>query len=159
MKSTNNDNVVIHELSQTLTQLCQEVKQLSDKIDKLDMNSINVRENMNTTPKVLTGFQDPLKTVEPRLQKINPETMALVKVYETVTELLNEDSRIKRPSINKAVVENTIYCGFRWLLVDRDVDSSVIASISPTKPTKVQNLGYIAQINKEQTAIVNVFID
>lgn len=156
MQSTNNQNVLIHELIRT-------VKQLSAKIDNLERINNEVRDNPPQTvvaPRVLTGFQDPLKTVGPRLQKINPETFALVKVYETVTELMNEDSRIKRPSINKAVVENTIYCGFRWLLVDRDSDPSIITStISPTKPTKVQNLGYIAQINKEQTAIVNVFID
>ena len=157
VKSTNNDNLLIHELIQT-------VKQLSAKIDNLEKISNDVRETMTTLqpsapPRVLTGFQDPLKTVGPRLQKINPETLALVKVYETVTELMNEDSRIKRPSLNKAVVENTVYCGFRWLLVDREIDPSVIGNISLTKPTKLQNLGYIAQINKEKTAIVNVFLD
>jgi phage anti-repressor protein len=159
MKSTNNDNLLIHELIKT-------VKQLSAKIDNLEKINKEVRETITTVqpssvapPRVLTGFQDPLKTVGPRLQKINPETLTLVKVYETVTELMNEDSRIKRPSLNKAVVENTVYCGFRWLLVDREIDPSVIGNISPTKPTKVQNLGYIAQINKDQTAIVNVFLD
>ena len=154
MKSTNNDNLLIHELIQT-------VKQLSAKIDNLEKINKEVRETITTVqpssapPRVLT----PLKTVGPRLQKINPETLTLVKVYETVTELMNEDSRIKRPSLNKAVVENTVYCGFRWSLVDREIDPNVIGNISPTKPTKVQNLGYIAQINKEQTAIVNVFLD
>ena len=29
----------------------------------------------------------------------------------------------------------------------------------PTKQTKVQNIGYISQINKEKTEITNVFID
>ena len=155
MKTSNNDNVLIHDLIRT-------VKQLSGKIENLERINNEMRDKPQTVvapQKVLTGFQDPLKTVGPRLQKINPETLALVKVYETVTEAMNEDARIKRPSINKAVVENTVYCGFRWLLVDRESDVNIIGNISPTKPTKVQNLGYIAQINKEQTAIVNVFLD
>jgi hypothetical protein len=73
-------------------------------------------------PKITTGFNNPLPTLGPRLQKINPETMQLIKVYESVTEAMKENTNIKRPSINKAIVENTIYCGYRWLLVDRDLD-------------------------------------
>ena len=154
MKTTNNDNVLILELIQT-------VRLLSVKIDNLEKLNCGIRDNMTRTdpPKVVTGFQDPLKTVGPRLQKINPETLALVQVYESVTEVMNEDSRIKRPSINKAVMENTVYCGFRWFLVDREIDPNILANINPTKQTKVQNLGYIAQIDKEQTEIMNVFLD
>lgn len=158
MKVTNNDNVLIHELIRT-------VNQLSVKIDNLEKKNKEMRDNQHNPlpiaviPRVLTGFQDPLKTLGPRLQKINPENLALVQVYENVTELMKEDGRIKRPSINKAVMENTIYYGFRWLLVDRELDPNIISNITPTKPTKIQNLGYIAQINKEQTEIVNVFLD
>jgi hypothetical protein len=72
---------------------------------------------------------------------------------------MKEDTNIKRPSINKAVTENMIYFGFRWLLVDRELDSTIIHNISPTKQTKIQNLGYISQLNTEQTEIINVFID
>jgi hypothetical protein len=72
---------------------------------------------------------------------------------------MKEDNNIKRPSINKAVVENTIYCGYRWILVDRELDPNIIHNIIPTKQTKTQHLGYIAQINKEQTKIINVFLD
>lgn len=157
MKSENNDNAVLYDISQTM-------KQLGTRLDNIERTYTKELEKNHSPqpvapPRVLTGFQDPLRTVGPRLQKINPETLALVKVYETVTELMNEDTRIKRPSLNKAVVENTVYCGFRWVLVDREIDPNIISNLSPTKPTKVQNLGYIAQINQEQTAIVNVFID
>ena len=141
MKTNNNDNVLIQELIQT-------VRQLSVKIDNLEKINCEMRDNMtrNETPKVVTGFQDPLKTLGPRLQKVNPETLELVQVYESVTEAMKEDNRIKRPSINKAAMENTVYCGFRWVLVDREIDPSILANINPTKQTKVQNLGYIAKI-------------
>jgi hypothetical protein len=153
MKTTNNDNGLIQELIKT-------VKQLSNKIDNLEKTTNSVLEKLHSTQtKVVTGFSEPLPTLGPRLQKINPETLELIKVYESVTEVMKEDCHIKRPSINKAVVENTIYCGFRWLLVDRELDPNIIHKITPTKQTKAQNLGYIAQINKEQTEIVNVFLD
>jgi hypothetical protein len=59
----------------------------------------------------------------------------------------------------KAIQENTIYCGFRWQLVERNLDQNVIHSINPTKQTKVQSLGYVAQINSEKTEITNVYLD
>jgi len=155
MKSTNNDNMLIHELIKTVKDLSHTVDNLSHKVDSLE----NSNKRNAPEPKVVTGFSEPLLTVGPRLQKINPETMTLVKVYETVSEAMKENSNIKRPSINKAVIENTIYCGYRWLLIDRELDPNIIRNITPTKQTKAQNIGYIAQINKEKTKIVNVFLD
>ena len=155
MKSTNNDNGLIQELIKTVKDLSHKVDGLSHKVDAVEnSNKLNTHET-----KVVTGFSEPLLTVGPRLQKINPETMMLIKVYETVSEAMKENTNIKRPSINKSVIENTIYCGYRWLLVDRELDPNIIHNITPTKQTKAQNLGYIAQINKEQTKIVNVFLD
>jgi len=146
--------------NESIQELVQTVKQLSSKIDRLESMIEKLVVPPKEIPKIVTGFQDPLKTLGPRVQKINPETLELVKVYESVTEVIKEDGRIKRPSINKAVMDNTVYHGFRWFLVDRELDATIVSSnISPTKQTKVQNLGYIAQINKEQTEIINVFID
>ena len=153
MKTTNNDNVLIQELIKT-------IKDLSHKVDVIEKSNKEILNKLNShEPKLVTGFSEPLLTVGPRLQKINPETMMLIKVYESVSEVMKEDSNIKRPSVNKAIVENTIYCGYRWLLVDRELDPNIIHNITPTKQTKAQNLGYIAQINKEQTKIINVFLD
>ena len=153
MKNTNNDNMLIQELITT-------VNKLSTKIDNLEKTNKIIMEKMNSSQtKLVTGFNEPLVTLGPRLQKINPETLELIKVYESVTELMKEDNNIKRPSINKAVVENTIYCGFRWLLVDREIDPNIIHNIIPNKQTKIQNLGYIAQINKDQTEIIHIYLD
>jgi len=103
MKNTNNDNLLIQELLQM-------VKQMSGKIDNLEKSNREILSKLNTKEtKVATGFNEPLVTLGPRLQKINPETLELVKVYESVSEAIKEDYNIKRPSINKAIVENTIY--------------------------------------------------
>lgn len=67
------------------------------------------------------------------LQKINPETFELLHIYETVEECIKEDNSLKSQSINKAVQENTIYGGFRWQIVDCNLDPTII------KPTKVAN--------------------
>ena len=125
---------------------------LNERMDKLEIKNTE-------PPRTTTGFNTPLVTLGPRLQKINPETLQLIKVYETVSECMNENNKIKRPSLNKAVIENTVYNGFRWLLVDRNEDATVITAIERTKQTKIQNLGYIAKMNKEKTEIINVYLD
>jgi hypothetical protein len=153
IQNANEENIIGQELLSL-------VKQLSMKIDKLEKSNKEVLEKLNASQsKLVTGFQQPLPTLGPRLQKINPDTLQLVKVYECVTEAMNENTQIKRPSINKAIVENTVYNGFRWLLVDRELDPNIIHHIEETKQTKIQNLGYIAKLNKEKTEILNVYLD
>lgn len=153
MKNTNNDNVLIHELIKS-------VKHMSTKIDNLEKSNKELMDKINSSQtKTETGFGETLVNIGPRLQKINPETLELVTIYENVAEALKENQTLKRPSINKAIIENTIYNGFRWLFVDRELDPNLIHNISPTKQTKIQSLGYIAQLNQEKTEIVNVFLD
>ena len=152
-QSINNDNELLKELITTNKMLNIKVSTLENSIQQI-LHKLNEKEN-----KVVTGFNTQIPNLGPRLQKINPETLQLVKVYESVTEAMNENKNIKRPSITKAVEENTIYCGFRWLLVERNLDSNIIHNIQPTKETKVQNLGYIAKINSDKSEILNVYLD
>ena len=153
MKQSNNENILLQEL-------IQHVKQLSSKIDNLEKSNKEIISHVNSSKiKTVTGFNQPLITLGPRLQKINPETLSLVKIYDSVSEVMKENPAIKRPSINKAIVENTIYHGFRWLLVDRNSDATIIHNLLPTKQTKVQNNGYVAKLNQEKTEIINVYLD
>jgi prophage antirepressor-like protein len=151
---SNNDYELLNEIIHTN-------KILLSKVNSLEQTNKEILSKLNSQQekKIVTGFNQQLPHLGPRLQKINPETLQLVKVYESVTEAMNESKHIKRPSVMKAIAEHTIYCGFRWLLVERNLDSSVIHEIQPTKKTKVVNIGYIAQIDKDKTKIVNVYID
>jgi prophage antirepressor-like protein len=146
--------------NELLSELLKTISTLSNKIDNLEKSNKEITNKLNIQQtKVTTGFNNPLTNLGPRVQKIHPETLHLVKIYESVSEVMNEDSSIKRPSINKAFIENTIYNGYRWILVDRDFDPTIIHNIIPTKLTKSQKLGYIAQLNSEKTAIINIFLD
>jgi phage anti-repressor protein len=139
---TNNNNLII------------------DRLSKIEVTLKEIVEKMNTSQnRTTTGFERPLSTVGPRLQKINPETMQLVKVYETVSECMREDGRMKRPSINKAVEKNVLYNGFRWAFVDRELDPNIIHGIKETVKTRPQDLGYIAKLNANKTQIINVYLD
>ena len=136
------------------------VKLLLNKVSSLEQSNKEILNKLNSQEtKVTTGFNQQLPTLGPRLQKINPENLQLIKVYETVTELMNEDKNIKRPSIMKAIQENTVYREFRWLLVERNLEPNIIHSIQPTKETKIQNIGYIAKLDATKSEILNVYLD
>jgi len=152
-QTINNNDELLKELVQTNKLLTNKVSSLENSIQQI-LNKLNTQET-----KVVTGFNQQMPHLGPRLQKINPETLQLIKVYESVTEAMNEDKNLKRPSISKAVEENTVYYGFRWLLVERNLDPNIIHSIQPTKQTKVQNLGYIAKLNADKSEILNVYLD
>jgi len=126
----------------------------------MEKHILELVKNLGTTaPKTMTGFQEPLINLGPRVQQIHPDTMELIKVYESASQLMTENRVIKRPSLTKAVIANTIYCGFRWMFVERDQDASKTDSVQPTKQTRVQNLGYIAKLTADETEVLNVYLD
>ena len=153
MNEKNNQNGLVQELVKT-------VQRLSFQMERFEKINTELCEKISSMQiKTTTGFNTPLATVGPRLQKINPDTMQIVRVYESASEAMKENHNIKRPSLNKAVIENTVYQAYRWAFVDRELDATVIHNLPPTKKTKQQNLGYIAQLNETKTKICSVYID
>ena len=144
-----------------LQELLNNQKQMLRQIHILEQHVQQITNTQNTMQtQTTTGFQAPLATVGERLQRIHPETMLVDKVYETVSECMREyNYRIKRPSINKAIENNTIYHGYRWAFIGRNEESTDIANIAPTKHTRPQQVGYIAQLNPEKTEILHVYLD
>jgi len=172
--TSTNDNAIISQLlqsNQELVKTNQELVKRMSSIENILMNhppqntTTSMSQNIQTQVEqprqstLVTGFGYQKPSIGPRLQKINPETMQLVKVYETVSDAMYEDKNIKRPSIMKAANENTVYNGFRWFLVERNTDANVLQNIPPTKETLQKNPGYIAKLNKEKSEILAVYLD
>ena len=153
----NHDSPAMVQLIESNKRIEESNKQLHTQINKLESM---IEKLLEIRPiKIQTGFQEPLPTLGPRIQKINPDTMQLIKVYESATEVMTEDRSIKRPSLSKAVLENIVYNGFRWLFVERDMDSTVLHNLQPTRPTIAKNMDYVAKLNTDQTEILNVYLD
>jgi len=125
------------------------------------INEITEKITPSSQTKITTGFNEIKQTLGPRLMQINPETLQINKIYETVNEALKESNfKLKRPSIQKAVTENTVYNGFRWLYVERNENpEEMLKSLKQTRQVKPQVVGYIAKLNKEKTEILNVYLD
>ena len=149
------DSVVLQNLQLQIEQYQKQIQIQYEKQEK----QLNELLNKNIPTNTFTGFQQPNQTIGPRLQKINPENLTLIKTYESVSEALQESNHLlKRPSIQKAIKENTVYQGFRWAYKDRNEDPTIVI-VPPTRPVQIQNVGYIAKLNENKTEILNVYID
>ena len=139
----------------------EQIQQLSNQIQNIERSNKEILEKLNSLQtKNNTGFNVLNETLGDRLQKINPETLQIIKVYESVAEVIKESNFIlKRPSIKKAISENTVYQGFRWNYVDRTLDPTILYNLQPTKKTRPQNIGYIVKMNNEKTEILNIYLD
>jgi hypothetical protein len=135
--------------------------EMSKQIQSLEKSNKEILDRLTTSQtKTTTNFNQPLVTISHKLQQINPETMTIIKVYETVAQCLIETNyRMKRPSIEKAIKENRIYNGFLWAYVDREKDPNIIHNPIQINPSRPQNNGYIAKVNKDQTEIIAVYLD
>jgi hypothetical protein len=152
--------VVVNQILEGQRLLLEKLNKLEKKNNDLEKSNNEILEKLNASQtRTTTGFETQLPTIGPRLQKISPDTLQIVKIYETVTECMKEDQRIKRPSVNQAALKNVVYCGFRWALVDRELDPNVLYNLQPTVKTRPQNLGYIAKLNTDKSQIFNVYLD
>ena len=135
--------------------------EMSKQIQSLEKSNREILEKLvKSETKTTTNFNQPLVTISHKLQQINPETMTLIKTYDTVAQcILEYNYRMKRPSIEKAIKENRVYNGFLWAYVDQGKDPNIIHTEITVNLSRPQNNGYIAKINKEQTEIINVYLD
>ena len=152
LNSTNKNNFI--------DEIINTNKLLLNKMDQLEKSNKEILEKLNQIQtKTTNNFDEQLKKLGPRLQQINPDTLTIIKVHDTIAECIKIIPKLKRSSLNKAIIENTVYQGYRWLSIDRDLDSTKIHNIEKTKITRIQNVGYIAKLNKEKTEILNVYLD
>lgn len=151
-------------LNNILQNLVIEMKSLKDE-NKIILEKL---EKMNKpqfipqpTQKITTITNEINQTLGPRLLQINPETLTIIKTYESVAECIKSyNFRLKRPSIEKAVTQNTIYHDCRWLYADRTEEpEEALKKIEPTKITKTQNNDYIVKLNDTKTEILNIYLD
>lgn len=129
------------------------------KIMRQQLNRIEANQNKHEIEpvKVLNNFNEPLKNIGLKLLKINPETFSIIETFTTIGDCVRRYSKsIARTGLENAIKNCSVYRGYRWKTVD-EITNNII--IEPTKITRVQNVGYIAKLNKEKTKIINIYLD
>lgn len=64
---------------------------------------------------------------------------------------------MKKQSIQKAIKNNTLYKGFRWLFVENGKDFNLVNNIQPTVLSKDPDTECIVQLNEDETEIIDTF--
>lgn len=136
------------------------LNKILEKLDNLEKSNKEICDKIITgQTKTTNNFNEPLTSIGPRIQQINPDTLTLVKYYETMSKCLKLNPNLKRSSINKSINENIIYQGYRWMSVDRELNPNIINNIAKTKKIINKRTGYIAKLDKNKTEILNIYID
>jgi phage anti-repressor protein len=94
-----------------------------------------------------------------RIQAIDPDNLnVVVKVYDSMIYALRdtECNYIKR-NIQKAIQNNTIYKGYRWMFIEHGCDPNVVVNIQPTVKSRQTELQTILQLNKDKSEIIESY--
>jgi prophage antirepressor-like protein len=103
------------------------------------------------------NIQDRVNTRSPYIQTYDPNTLQLIKTYDSIIEVLREMDGLYPTCIKKAAANNTLYHNLRWHVLSRDQEIKQY-TLPPTKTTrKVLNGDLIAMVDITKTHIVQVF--
>ncbi len=170
IKNYNDDSLELNKLKLENENLRLQLDLHSNKNYNVNLNDIKAELyesfdkfkkeiDINLNTKTTNNFGQQLSTMGEYVQQINPETLELIKVFQSVSEACKAFG-MPRSSLVKAIKDNTIYKNFRWAFRDRNTDPNIIENVAPTRPlTKIQNNGYIAKLNSDKTEIINVYLD
>lgn len=136
----------------------------AETMQKMNNNFLDIQNTLNALvkptqmAKTAQEYNTIIKPLQgPKVLQINPNTLQIHKIYDTIIDLLNSDMIVNRTSLKRAVQNNSLYKNYRWKFCNRDqaVTEIFIEATNLEKETKC--VGYIAKLNSTKTEIVNVY--
>ena len=93
-----------------------------------------------------------------KVQKYN-DKLELVETYSRIIEVMRvkQYSEFSRSGIQNAIIDKTIYKGFRWASLDRNLPDETIQDIGETCFKNIVKTGYAATLTKDGKSIVKVY--
>lgn len=91
----------------------------------------------------------------PKIQMYKP-TGELVKTYESLSAISRDQAETVQHRIKKAIDDNMIYIGYRWMRLERNLPDNTIQNLEPTEGVSVYR-EYVAMLNSDQNRIEQVF--
>lgn len=99
-------------------------------------------------------------TRSPRVQQYEPipnsNDFRLIKTYDSIIEVLRDNDSFSVGGLKPACNNNTLYRGFRWLLLDRDKEIKHY-KIPPTVNIRQVSHELVAMLNIDKSKILQVF--
>ena len=93
-----------------------------------------------------------------KVQKYN-DKLELVETYSRIIEVMRvkQYSEFSRSGIQNAIIDKTIYKGFRWASLDRNLPDETIQDIGETCFKNIVKTGYAVTLTKDGKSIVKVY--
>ena len=91
----------------------------------------------------------------PKVYQYDASTLELIKMYDSVISVIRDFNSSSGSALREAAKNNTIYKGYRWMMVDRNATED--PTLLPTVEIRTQSIEYIAMIDIKQTKILEVF--
>ena len=150
------DNKLLKQIIDNQTKMLQLICKITESQNKLEngLNTLVTNSNSKTTQQ----YNTLVKPIQgPRVLQINPDTLEIVKIFETIIEVINSIEHTNRNSLRRAVSKNSIYRNYRWKFVNRNIDVKDILIEQTNLDEEIKTVGYICKLNDTKTEIINVY--
>ena len=110
---------------------------------------------------VLTDHRKHTQSRGNKIQKYSADGKTLIKTYESYAYAVRDEEgdHTSRSALKYAIQRNTVYKGFRWAELDRQLPDNTIQSLHETVNSVSITTGYVAMLNLDKSCIVKVFCD
>jgi len=97
----------------------------------------------------------------PKIQRYSPDGIELLQTYIGHTDALRDPllKQSSRCGLSEAITKCTVYKGFRWATLDRELEDTTVQTLEPTVNQAEVRLGLVAMLNLDKTQIIKVFKD
>ena len=96
-----------------------------------------------------------------KIQRYSPNGKTLIKTYESYAYAIR-DNDLPQPTrcgIKSAIANNSIYKGYRWTELKRDLADDTVQTLQDTIVSVSVRKGFVAMLNLDKNMIVKVFCD
>lgn len=98
-------------------------------------------------------------TIGRKVQKYSPDTEVLLETFNQVLDVIRfkQHSEFSVSGVSRACEDRTVYKGFRWAYLDRDLDDSTVQDIGETVVKTELRKGHVATLSPDRTRVDNVY--
>jgi prophage antirepressor-like protein len=156
-------NIIKFRVNPTVPTIGDELHSFKTEIlEKLD--SISNVPGEKEKPKVVkfeSSDRNHTQTRGPKIQRYSSDGKDLLKTYESYMSVMRDDNIIdtSKSGIDNAIKRCTVYKGFRWAKLNRDLPDDTHQELKKTVKLKGGNVrkGLVAMLNLNKDTIVQVF--
>jgi prophage antirepressor-like protein len=157
-----NDILELEKIKLKQAELKVEELKLKKSMQIEDVEDQNDRDNIYLDPVILnTNERRHTQTRGDKIQRYSSDGKTLLKTYESYAFAIR-DSEIPyatRSALKQAIRNNSIYKGFRWAELERNLSDETIQILDETSNLVPSRKGFVAMLNLDKNKIVDVFPD